>query len=284
MNQLAWLPEVPGLWCVIAGVVGLCIGSFLNVVIHRLPRMLEQGWADQCAELKGEPAPDRTRYNLVTPRSACPHCGHPIGAMENIPVLSYLVQHGKCRHCGGSISARYPIVELAAAVLGVLAAWRFGPTYQSIAIAGLLWVLLALSAIDIDTQLLPDNLTLPLLWAGLIVNSFGLLAPIQDALWGAIAGYLVLWSVYWLFRLVTGKEGMGYGDFKLLAALGAWLGWQMLPVIILFSSVVGATIGILMILFRGRDRTIPIPFGPYLAGAGVLAIFFGKPLLAMYLG
>src|SRR5512141_47906 len=266
MNELAWLPAVPGLWCVVAAVVGLCLGSFLNVVIHRLPRMLEQGWADQCAELRGEPPAERPRYNLVTPRSACPHCAHTIGALENIPVLSYLVQSGKCRHCGKPISARYPVVEIAAAALGVVAAWRFGPTYQSIAIAALLWALLALSAIDIDTQLLPDNLTLPLLWAGLIVNGFGLLVPLQDALWGAVAGYLVLWAVYWLFKLVTGKEGMGYGDFKLLAALGAWLGWQMLPVIILLSSVVGAVIGILMIVFRGRDRTIPIPFGPYLAG------------------
>ena len=284
MNELAGLPAVPELWCIIAAVVGLCVGSFLNVVIHRLPRMLEQGWADQCAELRGEALAERPRYNLFTPGSACPHCKHSIGALENIPVISYLFQRGKCRHCGGPISARYPVVEIAATVLAVAAAWRFGPTYESVAIAGLLWVLLALSVIDVDTQLLPDNMTLPLLWAGLIVNSFGLIAPIQDALWGAVAGYLVLWLVYWAFKLLTGKEGMGYGDFKLLAALGAWLGWQMLPVIILLSSVVGAVAGILMIVFRGRDRTIPIPFGPYLAGAGALAVFFGKTLNAMYLG
>jgi leader peptidase (prepilin peptidase)/N-methyltransferase len=278
------LPAIPGVWCVVAAVVGLCVGSFLNVVIHRLPKMLEQGWAEQCAELRGEEPVASMRYNLITPRSACPHCQHPIGAVENIPIVSYLLQRGKCAHCGKPISARYPIVELAATALAVVAAWTFGPTYQSIAIAALLWVLLALSIIDIDTQLLPDNLTLPLLWAGLTVNSFGLIVPIQDALWGAIAGYLVLWAVYWVFKLVTGKEGMGYGDFKLLAALGAWLGWQMLPVIILLSSVVGAVIGIALILFRGRDRNIPIPFGPYLAGAGALAVFFGKPLIAMYLG
>ncbi|MEO7761215.1 MAG: A24 family peptidase [Casimicrobiaceae bacterium] len=284
MIEIAGLPTVPGLWCIIAAVVGLCVGSFLNVVIHRLPKMLEQGWADQCAELQGQEPAERAQYNLFTPRSACPHCKHPIGALENIPVVSYLLQRGKCAHCGKGIAARYPIVEIAATVLAVGAAWRFGTTYQSIAIAGLLWVLLALSVIDIDTQLLPDNLTLPLLWAGLIVNSFGLIVPIQDALWGAVAGYLVLWLVYWAFKLITGKEGMGYGDFKLLAALGAWLGWQMLPVIILLSSVVGAVIGIAMIVMRGRDRNIPIPFGPYLAGAGVLAAFFGKALVAMYLG
>jgi leader peptidase (prepilin peptidase)/N-methyltransferase len=282
--MLAQLSATPGVWCVVAAVVGLCVGSFLNVVIHRLPKMLEQGWAEQCAELRGEAPAASIRYNLVTPRSACPHCKHPIGALENIPIVSYLVQRGRCAHCGKPISARYPIVELAATALAVAAAWAFGPTYQSIAIAALLWVLLALSIIDIDTQLLPDNLTLPLLWAGLIVNSFGLIVPIQDALWGAIAGYLVLWAVYWAFKLLTGKEGMGYGDFKLLGALGAWLGWQMLPVIILLSSVVGAVIGIALILFRGRDRNIPIPFGPYLAGAGALAVFFGKPLIAMYLG
>jgi leader peptidase (prepilin peptidase)/N-methyltransferase len=282
--MLTQLSAAPGLWCIVAAVIGLCVGSFLNVVIHRLPKMLEQGWADQCAELRGEAPAAAIRYNLITPRSACPHCKHPIGALENIPIVSYLAQRGKCAHCGQPISARYPVVELGATALAVAAAWTFGPTYQSIAIAALLWVLLALSVIDIDTQLLPDNLTLPLLWAGLILNSFGLIVPIQDALWGAIAGYLVLWAVYWAFKLLTGKEGMGYGDFKLLAALGAWLGWQMLPVIILLSSVVGAVLGIALILFRGRDRNIPIPFGPYLAGAGALAVFFGKPLIAMYLG
>lgn len=284
MNEFAALAAVPWLWWTTAGVVGLCVGSFLNVVIHRLPRMLEQDWADQCAELRGETPGDRTPYNLLTPRSGCPACKQPIRAHENIPVLSYLLLRAKCAHCGARISPRYPVIELAAAGFAVAAAWQFGATYQALAIACLLWVLLALSAIDIDTQLLPDNLTLPLLWAGLILNSFGLFVPLGDALWGAVGGYLVLWLVYWAFRLVTGKEGMGYGDFKLLGALGAWLGWQMLPVIILLSSVVGAAVGITLIVARGRDRNVPIPFGPYLAGAGVLTVFFGKALVSMYLG
>jgi leader peptidase (prepilin peptidase)/N-methyltransferase len=260
------------------------MGSFLNVVVHRLPRMLEQNWADQCAELRGEAPAARTPYNLLTPRSGCPACQHPIPAHENIPLLSYLLLRGQCAHCGARISVRYPLIELAGAGFAVAAAAQFGPSPQALAVACLLWALLALSAIDIDTQLLPDNVTLPLLWAGLILNSYGLFVPLGDALWGAVAGYLVLWLVYWAFRLATGKEGMGYGDFKLLAALGAWLGWQMLPVIILLSSVVGAAVGITLILARGRDRNIPIPFGPYLAGAGVLTVFFGKALVSIYLG
>ena len=283
MNEFAAIVAVPWLWWTIAGLVGLCVGSFLNVVIHRLPRMLEQGWADQCAELRGETPGARATYNLFTPRSACPACKQPIRAHENIPVLSYFLLKAKCAQCGARISPRYPVIELAAAGFAVAAAWRFGPSYQALAIACLLWMLLALSAIDFDTQLLPDNLTLPLLWSGLILNSFGLFVPLGDALWGAVAGYLILWLVYWAFKLVTGKEGMGYGDFKLLAALGAWLGWQMLPVIILLSSVVGAVVGISLIVARGRDRNIPIPFGPYLAGAGVLSVFFGKLLMSMYL-
>ena len=281
MGELA---AMPGLWLAIAAVVGLCVGSFLNVVIHRLPKMLEAGWRAECAELNGTEVPDAPRYNLLTPRSACPACGHPIGALQNIPVLSWVLLRGKCANCSAPISARYPIVEIAGALLAAAAAWRFGATPQAIAIAVLLWTLLALAVIDIDTQLLPDNLTVPLLWAGLIVNQFGIVVPFADAFWGAIAGYLSLWSIYWVFKLVTGREGMGYGDFKLLGALGAWLGWQMLPVVILLSSVVGAVVGIGMILIRGRDRSIPIPFGPYLAGAGVLAVFFGKTLVRIYFG
>ena len=284
MNEFAAFAAVPWLWCLMAGVVGLCVGSFLNVVVHRLPQMLERDWADQCAELRGDAPAKRPKYNLLTPRSACPACKQPIRAHENIPVLSYLLLKRKCAHCGAPISARYPVIELAAAIFAVAAAWRFGTTYQALAVAALLWALLALSAIDVDTQLLPDNLTMPLLWTGLIVNSFGLFVPLGDALWGAVGGYLVLWLVYWGFKLLTGKEGMGYGDFKLLAALGAWLGWQMLPVIILLSSIVGAVVGITLIIARGRDRNIPIPFGPYLAGAGALTVFFGKTLVAMYLG
>ena len=275
---------MPWAWWMIAGVSGLLVGSFLNVVIHRLPKMLEQSWADECSALRGEEPAERPKYNLVVPRSACPACRHQITALENIPVVSWLLLRGKCSSCKVKISGRYPLIEIVAALLALAAAYRFGPTPQAVAVIGLLWVLLALTAIDIDTQLLPDNLTLPLLWAGLIVNSFGLFIPLSTALWGAILGYLVLWSVYWAFKLVTGKEGMGYGDFKLLAALGAWLGWQMLPVIILLSSVVGAIVGISLIVMRGRDRNIPIPFGPYLAGAGALAVFFGNALLGAYFG
>lgn len=284
MIDIAAFAAMPGLWVAVAAVVGLCVGSFLNVVIHRLPRMMEADWKAQCAEVDGTHAAPAPRYNLLTPRSSCPKCNHVIGATENLPVVSYVLQRGKCAHCAAPISLRYPIVELAGAGLAVAAAWHFGPTYQALAVACLLWTLLALAAIDVDTQLLPDSLTLPLLWAGLIANIFGLFVPLADAVWGAVGGYLVLWLVYWAFKLVTGKEGMGYGDFKLLGALGAWLGWQMLPVIILLSSVVGATIGILMIVIRGRDRNIPIPFGPYLAGAGVLTVFFGTTLVRIYLG
>ena len=239
--------------------LGLIVGSFLNVVIFRLPIMLEREWAAQCAELKGEPAPPLERYNLAVPRSACPACGHRITALENVPVVSWLWLRGRCAACSARISARYPIVEAASG-------------------------LLAAALIDADTKLLPDNLTLPLMWLGLIANAFGLFVPLSDALWGAVGGYVSLWTVYWLFRLATGKEGMGYGDFKLLAALGAWLGWQMLPVIVLLSSVVGALIGIILIVTRGRDRSAALPFGPYLAAAGALALFWGRPLVDLYLG
>ena len=275
---------MPWLWWTVVVFAGLCVGSFLNVVIHRLPKMLERTWADECAELRDEMPAERPPYNLLVPRSACPACNHPIGAHENIPVVSWLLLGGKCSSCKAPISARYPLIELGAALLAAAAAWKFGPGWQAVAAIALLWVLLALTAIDIDTQLLPDNLTLPLLWAGLIVNSFGLFVPLTDALWGAVGGYLVLWLVYWAFKLLTKKEGMGYGDFKLLGALGAWLGWQLLPVIILLSSVVGAVVGIMLIVLRGRDRNIPIPFGPYLAGAGVLTLFFGPALVTAYLG
>ena len=265
-----------------AAVLGLIVGSFLNVVIHRMPKMLERDWAQQCAELRGEPAPVAPPYNLVVPRSACPSCGHRIGALENIPVVSWLALRGKCRNCGTSISVRYPAVELAAGVLAALAVARFGATWQALAACLLLWTLVALTFIDYDTQLLPDDLTLPLLWSGLVVNLFGLFVPVAEAVIGAVAGYLSLWSVYWLFKLVRGKEGMGYGDFKLLAALGAWLGWKMLPAIVLLSSAVGAVIGIALVLVKGRDHQLPLPFGPYLAIAGAIALFFGRELVAIY--
>jgi len=267
----------------LAAVVGLCIGSFLNVVIHRLPRMLERGWQEQCAELRGETAAPEPRYNLMVPRSACPACGHKITAAENIPVVSWLALRGKCSACGAAISARYPLVELLGGLLAAGAIYRFGPTWQGIAACAFLWTLLALTFIDFDTQLLPDDLTLPLLWGGLLANLYGLFVPLREAVIGAIAGYLTLWTIYWLFKLIRGKEGMGYGDFKLLAALGAWLGWKMLPLIVLGSSVVGAFIGISLVVFKGRDHNIPLAFGPYLAIAGMIALFFGTALVKIYL-
>lgn len=274
----------PAASAVLFGLVGLCVGSFLNVVIHRLPKMLERGWRAQCAELSGEKPPELPRYNLVTPRSQCPACGHPIAAHENIPVLSYLLLRGRCSACQAPISRRYPVVELLTGALTVAALLRFGLTPSFVAASVLLWSLIALTFIDFDTQLLPDNITLPLLWAGLLANVAGFLpgVTLRDAVIGAIAGYLALWVVYWLFKLIRGKEGMGYGDFKLLGALGAWLGWPMLPLIVLLSSIVGAVIGIGLVVFKGRDHQIPMAFGPYLAIAGAIALFFGKRWLALY--
>jgi len=265
-----------------AAMIGLCVGSFLNVVIHRMPKILERGWQAQCAELRGEEVPLQPAYNVVVPRSQCPACGHKIGAVENIPVVSWLALGGKCSACKAPISARYPIVEILGGALAACAIFRFGPTATGVAACGLLWTLLVLTCIDFDTQLLPDNLTLPLLWAGLVVNIWGLFAPLASAVIGAVAGYLSLWAIYWLFKLIRGKEGMGYGDFKLLAALGAWLGWQMLPVIVLLSSVVGAAIGLALVVFKGRDHNIPMAFGPFLAIAGAIALFWGPALVKLY--
>ncbi|MEI8302036.1 MAG: A24 family peptidase [Burkholderiales bacterium] len=267
----------------LAALMGLLVGSFLNVVIHRLPIMLEREWARQAAEMRGETPPEQAVYNLVVPRSACPACGHRITALENIPVLSWLVLRGRCSACASPIPVRYPLVEIITAVLSGLAVWHLGAGTAGIAALVLTWTLIALTGIDLDTQLLPDNLTLPLLWAGLAVNLAGVFTPLDSAVVGAIAGYGSLWTVYWLFKLVTGKEGMGYGDFKLLGALGAWFGWQALPGIILLSSLVGALVGIGMIVFARHGREVPIPFGPYLAGAGLLTLYFGKPIAA-YLG
>jgi leader peptidase (prepilin peptidase) / N-methyltransferase len=267
----------------IAAAIGLCVGSFLNVVIHRLPQMLERGWQRECAELRGESAPELPRYNLVVPRSKCPKCGHGITALENIPVVSWLVLRAKCSACGTPISARYPLVEILGGALATCAILKFGPTWQGLAACGFLWTLTALTFIDFDTQLLPDDITLPLLWAGLAVNLNGLFVPLREALIGAMAGYLTLWAIYWLFKLIRGKEGMGYGDFKLLAALGAWLGWQVLPLIVLLSSVVGAVIGISLVVFKGRDHNIPLAFGPYLAIAGAIVLFFGQTLIRTFL-
>ena len=268
----------PVLYGIFAALGGLCVGSFLNVVIHRLPKMLDRRWRSDCAELAGAAPPEGPRYNLVVPRSACPACGHAIGALENIPVVSWLLLRGRCKGCAAPISPRYPLVELIGALVTLAAYLRYGATVDGLAAAAFLWALLALTFIDFDTQLLPDDITLPLLWAGLALNLSGRFAPLPDAVIGAIAGYLSLWTIYWLFKLIRGKEGMGHGDFKLLAALGAWLGWQMLPLIVLLSSVVGAAIGIGLLVFKGRDHNVPIAFGPYLAIAGGIALFYGREL------
>ncbi len=273
----------PALFAGLVFLLGLLIGSFLNVVVHRLPKMMEAEWQAQCAELQGEAPAAAARYNLMVPRSACPVCGHGITAMENIPILSWLWLRGRCSACGTPISARYPLVELLTGLLSAAVAWKWGMSVQTLGALVLTWTLIALAFIDFDTTLLPDSLTLPLVWAGLLFNLDGHFASLPDAVVGAAAGYLVLWSVYWLFKLATGKEGMGYGDFKLLAAIGAWLGWQMLPVTLLLSSVVGAAIGIAMIVFVKHDRRVPIPFGPYLAGGGLVALFFGADLTQAYL-
>ena len=283
MSLFQVLQAVPAAFVLACLLLGLMVGSFLNVVIYRLPKMLERGWQQQCAELRGEDAPLSAPYNLLVPRSACPHCGHAIKAWENIPVLSYLYLRGKCKGCGAPISPRYPAIETLTGLLCAYAAWHFGFGAPAIGAFLLIWALVALTAIDFDTQLLPDDITLPLLWTGLLFNVFGVFTTLSGAVLGAVFGYLVLWGVYWVFKLVTGKEGMGYGDFKLLAALGAWLGWQMLPLIILLSSLVGAVVGITLIVDLKRGRNIPIPFGPYLAGGGLIALFWGAPLTQSYL-
>ena len=274
----------PALFSGLVFLFSLLVGSFLNVVIHRLPRMMEAEWHAQCAELRGDAPTVSAPYNLAVPRSACPHCGHQITALENIPLLSWLWLRGRCSSCSASISARYPLVELLTALLSAAAAWKWGVSVQTGGALLLIWTLVALAFIDFDTTLLPDSLTQPLLWLGLLFNLSGTFTHLPDAVIGAMAGYLVLWSVYWLFKLATGKDGMGYGDFKLLAAIGAWLGWQMLPVTLLLSSVVGAAIGIAMIVLVKHDRRVPIPFGPYLAGGGLVALFFGTELTQAYLG
>lgn len=281
--MLSVLQSSPLVFALFAGLLGLLVGSFLNVVIHRLPKMMEREWHIQCAELKGEAAEPGLPYNLVIPRSACPHCGHAITALENIPVISFLFLHGRCKGCGAPISPRYPIVEVLNGLLSAYAAWHFGFGLAAIASLVFIWALIALTFIDFDTQLLPDDITLPLLWLGLLLNLNNAFTTLQNAVVGAIAGYLALWSVYWLFKLTTGKEGMGYGDFKLLAAIGAWLGWAMLPLVILLSSLVGAIVGIVLIVAAKRGRHIPIPFGPYLAGCGLIAMFWGPMLVQSYL-
>jgi leader peptidase (prepilin peptidase)/N-methyltransferase len=265
-------------FAVCAGAFGLAIGSFLNVVIYRLPKMMEAEWEAQCAELAGrEPGP-APRFNLMVPGSHCPACKTPLRARDNVPLVSYIASGGRCAHCGAAISARYPIVEAITAVLSAWVAWRFGFGLAGLAALAFTFVLIALTFIDADTTLLPDSLTMPLLWAGLLLNIGGTFVPLSEAVIGAASGYMVLWTIYWLFKLVTGKEGMGYGDFKLLAALGAWFGWKMLLPIMLLSSVVGATVGILLLVLARRGRDVPIPFGPYLAAAGFIALLYGQDI------
>lgn len=260
-------------------VLGLVLGSFLNVVIYRLPVMLEREWRAQCAELTGAPAQAASdTFNLVIPRSRCPHCGHRISALENIPVLSFIFLRGKCSECGAAIGWRYPFVELLTGLASALVAWQFGWGLATLGALILTWTLIALTFIDFDQQLLPDSITLPLLWLGLLFNIGGTYTDLTSAVIGAVAGYLSLWAVYQIFKLATGKEGMGYGDFKLLAALGAWLGWQVLPMIILLSSVVGAVLGIALIVFGRQQRGVPMPFGPFLAIAGWIALLWGERL------
>ena len=288
MNEaLSWLAGEPAALYTVAGLLGLVVGSFLNVVIHRLPVMLKRSWQAECAALAGEdavPAPAAERFDLVVPRSRCPHCGHPISAWENVPILSFLWLRGRCRACKTRIPLRYPLVEALTALLSVAVAWRFGASAQTAAALVLTWALVALAFIDLDEQILPDVITVPMLWLGVALNLGGLFAPLEASVLGAITGYGLLWTVYHAFRLLTGKEGMGYGDFKLLGMLGAWLGWQSLPVIVLLASLGGALVGVALILFRGHDRNVPIPFGPYLALGGWAALLWGSRLAEAYLG
>jgi leader peptidase (prepilin peptidase)/N-methyltransferase len=277
------LQQNSALFITISVFFGLMVGSFLNVVIHRLPKMMELEWHQNCQELQGQEITPAPKYNIVMPRSACPNCGHAISAFENIPVLSYLALRGKCRQCKTPISVRYPLVEALTGTLIGLVSWKFGYNGLTVMAWIFTFALIALTFIDFDTQLLPDDITLPLLWLGLLFNLDTGFTDIKSALIGAMAGYLILWSIYWLFKLVTGKEGMGYGDFKLLAAIGAWFGWQLLPAVILLSSVLGAGIGIALIVFTKRGRETPMPFGPFLAIGGIAALFFGQQLAGFYL-
>jgi len=262
----------------VAALFGLLIGSFLNVVVYRLPVMAQRELDNYIAHEAGKELPHQDRFDLMVPRSACPHCGHRITALENIPIVSWLFLRGKCSSCKAPISPRYPIVEAVTGLLSGLLIWHFGSGWLGLASLVFAYFLISMTLIDYDTKTLPDDLTYPLLWLGLLLNLNGTIVPLRDAVIGAMAGYLSLWSVYWAFKLVTGKEGMGYGDFKLLAALGAWMGWAALPTIIILSSVVGAVVGIGLIVFARRDRNNPIPFGPYLAAAGMIALLYGTPL------
>lgn len=283
MELSVLLRENNSIFVALSAIIGLMVGSFLNVVIHRLPKMMEQEWHNNCLELQGKEIPEIPKYTIVSPRSACPKCGHMITALENIPIISYLLLKGKCSGCKTPISLRYPLIEAFTGILTGLVAWKFGYTSTTLFAWAFILALITLTFIDFDTQLLPDDITLPLLWLGILFNlNFGLI-DLKSAVIGAIAGYLILWSIYWVFKLVTGKEGMGYGDFKLLAAIGAWFGWQLLPAVILLSSVLGAVIGIALIALAKQGRGTPIPFGPFLATGGIAALFFGQYLSSFYL-
>ncbi|WP_029652885.1 prepilin peptidase [Marinobacter daepoensis] len=285
MLSLETILSTPWLLYLVVIFTSLCVGSFLNVVILRLPEMMKQEWRCQCEEFLEVPEEDRHRSQPMTlsrPASTCPSCGHRIRAWENIPVVSWLLLGGKCSSCKTRISLRYPMIEALTAAFSVVTVYLLGPSESALWALLLIWALVALTMIDFDTQLLPDGITLPLMWLGLILNYFGVFTDFGSAFWGAVAGYLSLWSVYWLFKLATGKEGMGHGDFKLLAALGAWLGWQLLPAVILLSSMVGAIVGISLMVFRKHGREVPIPFGPYLAAAGLLALWFGPEIQTLW--
>jgi len=291
--MLELMSESATVFIAVVFVFTLLIGSFLNVVIYRLPIMMERDWREQADELVNTPSEQELpegRFDLVMPRSRCPSCGSLITAWQNIPVVSYLFLKGRCASCKASISARYPLVELMTALLAAVTAWHFGPGWEALMAITLTVVLVVISMIDADTQLIPDSIVLPLVWLGLAMSLFypmtganTLFIGPKDAIVGAMAGYLTLWSIFWLFKLVTGKDGMGYGDFKLLAALGAWLGWQQLPIIIMMSAVVGAVINISLIILRGKDRSIPIPFGPYLAAAGWITMLWGETIKNTYI-
>lgn len=286
MSLFETLATSPTLFAGLMGGAGLVIGSFLNVVIYRLPKIMEEDWRVQCAELRGEEAPASTGsrcLSLAYPRSACPQCGHTISALENIPLLSYVLQRGRCRACQGPISPRYPLVELLSGATAAYIAWRWGFGAQALMASLLTWSLICLSFIDLDTRYLPDSITLPFLWLGIGGNLFGVFTDLESSVIGAMLGYASLRTVYHAFKFVTGKEGMGFGDFKLLGMLGAWMGWQALPVIVIVSSVVGAIVGIALITLRGADKNVPIPFGPYLACAGWIALLWGADLTESYM-
>ncbi len=284
MAVLSIVELYPWLFILVCGGIGVVVGSFLNVVIYRLPRMMEREWQLHCAELRGETLPPGETLSLARPRSRCPACGHALGVLENIPLLSWLVLRGRCAACAAPISVRYPLVEAGSGLACAYAAQHFGPAWTTAGAMLLIWCLIALTCIDLDKQVLPDLITLPLVWVGLVFNIFAVFTDLQSAVVGAVSGYLSLWLVYWAFRLTTGKEGMGYGDFKLLAALGGWLGWQALPLAILLSSLLGALVGVTLIVLAKRERNVPIPFGPYLAAAGIVTLFWGKPLTRAYIG